>query len=264
MGIFKKKKKGDKIPDKKQKVQDKKQRAFSDDKLSADNKLISRMDQDSFEVEQFKKLRTKIMFPASGIPNRSVAVTSTILKEGKSFVAANLALSIARNLDKRRVILVDCDIRVPAIHRIFGYGDDVPGLADYLSAQHSLTSLFLKTDEAEKLSILPGGSSSRNSSELLTSSKMLGLLEKAHTVYKDHYFIFDLPSPKIVAESSVIARRVDGVIIVVQYGRTPQDQVKETIDLVGKEKILGVVLNRFDTSMHSLAYRIFKKYIQRK
>ncbi len=227
-------------------------------------KLLTILKPHQYEVEQFKSLRTKLLFPASGKRPRSIAVTSPAIGEGKSFVASNLAISIAQNVDQRQTLLIDCDIHLPTVHKLFGF-DDAPGLTEYLLHDDvSLSSLLLRPPEVGNLTILPGGTPPPNASELLSSKKMSELLSEVQDRYEDRYVLVDLPSPKIVAETSLIARQMDGVIVVAQYGRTSKEHIRELLNMLGKENVLGVVLNRFDTNMSSYTYRMYRKYVRRK
>ncbi len=216
-----------------------------------------------FELDQFRHLRTKVLFPASGRAIRSVAITSVGIGDGKSFVSANLAASIAQTMDDKNIFLIDCDIRHPTIHRYFGFDKNVPGLSEYLSGDIPLAPLLLKPDIA-KLTILAGGTPPPNPSELLSSKKMMDLLDEIQTRYEDRYFIMDIPSPLIVAESSVLARNFDGIMMIIRYGKVLEEDALQVIDILGRDKVIGVVLNRFDTSMHSSFFRLYKTYISRK
>ena len=124
------------------------------DNNNIDRNLIVHLQPNSFEAEQFKILRTNLLFPSSGKSPRSIMVTSAVPGEGKSFVAANLAVSIAQSIQEH-VLLIDCDIRRSCAHTRFGFGD-TPGLSDYLINRVPISSLILKTP-VNKLSILPGG-----------------------------------------------------------------------------------------------------------
>ncbi len=214
--------------------------SYKDNSNSIDSNLIALLKPHSFESEQFKMLRTKLLFPGSGNPPRSIMVTSAALKEGKSFVAANLAISIAQTTD-RYVLLMDCDLRTPCVHTLFGFSEG-PGLSEYLSGEETLSSLLLKT-KVNGLTILPGGVPPYNPSELLSSEKMTELLEEVKDKYSDRYVVIDSPPPLIMAGTTVIARQVDGIVVVVKYGSTPADLVTELIDTVEKEKILSIVVN---------------------
>jgi len=219
--------------------------------------LVTLLNPDSFEAEQFKILRTNLLFPVSGNPPRTIMVTSAVPDEGKSFVSANLAISIAQGIDEH-VLLMDCDIRRPCLHTRFGF-NDVRGLSDYLANGASIPSVLLKT-KLEKLTILPGGKPYNNPSELLISEKMSDLLKEIKIRYKDRYIIIDSPPPQLTAESRAIARQVDGIILVVKYGSTNRGIVSDLINIIGKEKILGVIINWFD--MRSSSYFGYGKYGQ--
>ena len=217
-----------------------------------DKNIVSLLEPQSFEAEQFKHLRTNILFPVSGNPPRSIMVTSSVPGEGKSFVASNLAVSIAQNIDQH-VLLMDCDMRKASIHSNFGF-DEVEGLSGYLSKKTSLSSLLLKTD-INKLTILPGGKPPNNPAELMSSKKMSELIKEITSRYNDRYIIIDSPPPHLTSETSIIARQVDGILLVVKAGGTNREMVEELLEMMGKEKVLGVVVNWFDmSSMKNYGY----------
>jgi exopolysaccharide/PEP-CTERM locus tyrosine autokinase len=222
-------------------------------KEKMDQSLVSLFNPHSFEAEQFKILRSNLLYPVSGSPPRSVMVTSPVPGEGKSFVAANLAISVALNIN-RHVLLMDCDLRRPTIHTRFGF-ENVPGLSDYLSSQVLLSDLLLRTP-VDKLSILPGGEPPDNPSELLSSERMSELLKEATERYQDRLIILDSPPPALTAETSVLARWVDGVVIVIKHNKTPRESVSDVIDKMGKNKIIGAVINNFEV----YSSRYSKKY----
>jgi len=231
------------------------------DENKIDKNLIVHLRPNSFEAEQFKILRTNLLFPSSGRSPRSIMVTSALPDEGKSFVSANLAASIAQSIQEY-VLLMDCDIRVPCIHTQFGFGD-VPGLSDHLANGASLPSLILGTP-VNKLSILPGGKPPQNPSELLSSQQMSKLLQEVKYRYSDRYIVIDSPPPKLTAETAAMSRQVDGVLLVVECGTTPRKMVSDMIEIIGKEKILGVILNKLDTQFASYSglgkYKKYGKY----
>lgn len=223
-----------------------------------DTNMIALLEPRSFGAEQFKILRTKLLFPASGKPVRTMMVTSAVPGEGKSFVTANLAVSIAQNI-REHVLIIDCDMRIPCIHKLFGF-EELPGLSDYLCNIRPLSSLMLKT-KVDKLSIIPAGKPPHNPSELLSSQKMSDLLHEVKDRYGDRYIILDSPPPQLTAETHAMSRMVDGILIVVKYGSTPRKMVSDLIDTVGKEKILGVVFNGIDMRLtHYLGYNKYGRY----
>lgn len=186
-------------------------------------------------------------------------VSSAVPGEGKSFVAANLAISIAQNIDEH-VLLVDCDLRLPSVHKRFGYGQTA-GLSEYLSGKVAqLSSVFLKT-RVDKLSIIPGGKPPHNPSELISSDHMTRLLNEMKTRYEDRYVIIDTAPPQLASETSALAKLVDGILVVVQYGKTKREVVSDTVNILGKDKILGIVLNQYDFRSSSYyGYGNYSKY----
>ena len=224
-----------------------------------DENLVALLKPRSLEAEQFNILKTNILFPPSGKRPRSIMVTSAIPGEGKSFVAANLAISIALNIDEH-ALLVDCDFRNPSIHKRFGF-DDVAGLADYLSQRATLGSVLLKT-EVKKLTLLPAGRAIRNPSELLSSNQMSNLLRELTERYNDRYIIIDSPPPHLTAETNALARQVDGILLVVKYGRTPRNLVADLINILDKDKVLGVIMNWSD--FRSAKYHLYGPYAKEK
>ena len=129
-----------------------------------------------------------------------------------------------------------------------------------------MQQVFRKT-EMDKLTILSGGRSPHNPAELLSSKKMSELLVEVKERYEDRYIIIDSPPPQLTAETSAIARQVDGVILVVKYGGTPKDLVTDLVEIIGREKILGCVLNWFDLKASSYygygKYGKYSKYYRR-
>jgi len=235
------------------------QKKIQGKKKKIDRNLVTLLSPRSFASEQFKQLRTSLLFPKSGVSPRTIMVTSAAPSEGKSFVAANLALSIAQNINEH-VLLIDCDMRNPCVHTMFGFSR-VPGLADYLTNGTPLASVLLKSP-VEKLSILPVGEPPDNPAELLSSEKMSDLLKEVKTRYNDRYIIVDLPPPNFTAEANALARQVDGILLVIQYGGTRREMIEDLIASVGKEKILGVVFNQFDERISDhYGYKKYNKYL---
>lgn len=225
------------------------------DRNRFDKSLVTILEPHSFESEQFKILRANILFPASGKPPRMIMVTSAVPGEGKSFIASNLAISIAQNIDEH-VLLMDCDLRLPSVHNRFNI-ETKTGLSDYLTGNVSLSSLLVKVG-IDKLSILPGGVPPGNPSELLSSERMALLLEEVKKRYEDRYIIVDSAPPQLTAESSALARLVDGIILVINYGKTKRELISDLLEILGKEKIIGIVLNRFN--LLSSSYYGYGKY----
>ncbi len=198
------------------------------------------------------------MHPAgNGKIPRTIMVTSSLPREGKTFVAANLAASLAGGMDQH-ALLVDCDLRKPSVAKVFGINGD-EGLVDYLRDGVELHKLFTKT-VLRKLSVLPGGVSPLNAAELLSSARMSELVSELAARYEDRIIIFDTPSVMTAAETRVLARCVDGVIVVVREGKAGKEQILQTIDAVGRNNLIGFVYNDNQTSVFEKAYRHRNRY----
>lgn len=229
------------------------------DENAISKNLITLFKPQSFETEQFKVLRTYIFFPLSGKIPQSIAVTSAVPGEGKSFVSANLAVSVARGIDKH-VLLIDGDLRKPSIHKLFGFKEDIPGLSDLLSQKGDLSSLLLKT-KVDNLTILPGGSPVDNVSELLASKQMEAMLKEVSKKYNDRVVILDTTPLTVTAEAVTLTRYVDAILLVTRHGYTLKGHLKEMIKMIDREKIIGTVLNNVD--MRSLTQYEYKKFVKK-
>jgi exopolysaccharide/PEP-CTERM locus tyrosine autokinase len=205
-------------------------------------------------AEQFRKLRSQIIKINSGHSIKTILVTSALQGEGKSFVAKNLAMGIAQDLNLY-AMLVDCDLRNPTLAREFGVGNR-KGIADYLTGGEDIASYILKT-EARKLSFLPGGSMPQNPAELIGSNKMGQLIAELKSRYNDRYIILDSTPILATAEPDILTRWVDGIILVIRAGMTPRDTVEQAIDSIEREKILGVVLNDLEFKSSGLFAHYF-------
>ena len=205
----------------------------------------------SLAAENFKVLRSQLLYPKDGEEKRVVLVTSALEQEGKTFVACNLAISIAQGIDPY-VLLIDADTRNPNVHRMLGV-DAQEGLSDYLQRQDPLSRFLVKTP-LTKLTILPAGTPPRNPAELLTSTKMAALLKEAKARYSDRFIILDSPPVNLAAEALTLAKHVDTVIFVVRYGKTSQDVMEQALEKIGREKILGLVFNGFEVTPRKYSY----------
>jgi exopolysaccharide/PEP-CTERM locus tyrosine autokinase len=220
-----------------------------------DPALVSLLRPESFEAEQFRMLRSNLLFPLKGQTPRTILVTSSVPGEGKTFISTNLAVTLALDI-QTHVLLIDCDIRKPAVHRRFGY-HNVTGLSEYLAGNMGVTSLLLNTN-VTKLKILPGGKPPKNPSELLSSKRMSDLLDEVKNKYPDRYIIIDSPPPKLTAETNVLSRRVDAILIVAKYGKTRREDIDELVSKFGKEKIMGIIVNWFN--LRASRYYGYGKY----
>jgi capsular exopolysaccharide synthesis family protein len=229
---------------------------------SVDPALISVLEPYSLQADLFKTLRGKILFPVTGQAPKSLMVTSAVPGEGKTYVASNLAVNLALNIAEY-VLLVDCDFRRPRLHKMFGF-NQVQGLSDHLSNGTGLSELLHKT-VVDKLTLLPAGTPPLNPSEILSSAKMANLIDEVQSRYEDRYLIIDSPPPMLAPETSAIAKRIDAIIVVIKYGETPISLIEQMMASLGKEKIIGAVLNRFDppAAGGEYGYKKYRRYYQK-
>src|SRR2546430_18181 len=158
--------------------------------------------------------------------------------EGKTFVALNLALAIARQ-HERRALLIDADLRASRLHVRLG-APSAPGLSDYLSGRADEFSI-LQADPKVELFLVPAGRSAPNPSELLANGTLKRFLDGMSPIFD--WVIIDAPPVLAVADPSIIAEFCDGVLVVVRAGETAHDLVKTTLQEFRGNNLLGVVLN---------------------
>ncbi len=208
-----------------------------------DQRLFKAVNDDTYLPEIFKVIRSRILDPGEGrqIP-KTILVTSAVPKEGKSFITANLGISLARDLDQH-CLMVDCDLRRPSLGVLFGLKSG-PGLADYLQDRTDLPTLISKTG-VNKLSLLPSGKPPANPAELLSSARMQAMIDELSRKYEDRIILFDSPPMLIAAETTVLAGKVDAVLLVVREGVAGKAQVQKLVETFGAERILGVVFNGY-------------------
>jgi capsular exopolysaccharide synthesis family protein len=138
------------------------------------------------------------------------------------------------------------------IHKVFGLNNRV-GLSNYLDEDIPLPHTFNKT-EMEKLTIIPAGSTPDNPSELLSSKKMLDLVHEMKSRYDDRYIIFDSTPVYQTPDPAILAKHIDGIILVVRSGKANREVIARTVESLGKEKILGVVFNMSHEPIKSYYY----------
>jgi len=190
--------------------------------------------------------RRSVSRKPTGAPPKSLLITSAIPGEGKTFVAANLGIALAQHMD-HYALLVDCDLRKPSLHRLLGLGNR-RGLVDHLREGVDLRDLILPTG-VESLSLIPAGPPPVNPSELIGSQVMQALVEETSQRYPDRIVIFDSPPVQAVSETAVLAQFVDAVIVVVRWGGSRREHVRDLVDEVGRDRIVAVVFNGYKTNI---------------
>jgi capsular exopolysaccharide synthesis family protein len=171
-------------------------------------------------------------------------------------VSVNLALAISQEIHKK-AILIDGDLRKPSIH-LEAYPNP-KGLSDYLLNQTPLSEILLNS-EAESLQIIPAGSSTRKSAELIGSRKMSELFKSLRELRDDTYVIIDSSPIISTSEATVLSKLVDGIILVVMGGRAPRESVRRAVKSIDRQKIIGIVFNLIDIKPSSYYYSKYYHY----
>ena len=207
------------------------------------------------EIDCYKILRTKIQLLTKQEGWNAVMITSPQPAEGKTLTSINLALTFSK-VYNQTVLLVDCDLRHQNVHKLLGFQSNL-GLTNYLLKDQPLEELIIWPG-IDKLTLISGGGSMTNSSELLGSPQMKTLVQEMKSRYEDRYVIFDT-SPVLIGDDAIaLAHYIDSIIMVVEEGRTSMKDVKKALEMLPQEKFLGFVLNRQTGALGDKYYGYYK------
>ena len=200
-------------------------------------------------AESYRTLRTNIQYSSFDKKYKSIVITSSEQGEGKSTTAANLALSLAQG--EKKVVLIDCDLRKPSIHKKFKVSN-ATGLSDVLIGKELLSNTLKR--HGENLLILPSGKIPPNPSEMLSSKAMSNLLEELKEDFD--YIIIDTPPVQAVTDSQILSTKVDGTLLVIRAKETKRESVHNAVNLLKKVNahIMGTVLNGVDNDSGNYYY----------
>lgn len=201
-------------------------------------------------VEQFRRLRSRIRQARSEAPLKTILVSSGLPSEGKSFVALNLAMSLARN-GINNVALIDGDLRRPTLHSLLG-APNLPGLSEYLAGTAELSEILqrdnssnavstARTGSLSNLTFIPSGKCSDNSSELVANGR-IGELIATLSPHFD-WILIDSSPVLTVTDAVDLARAADGVLLVAREACTPYEVAQRAQAAFSKSRVLGFVLN---------------------
>lgn len=217
--------------------------------------------------EDYKRLRTNICSSlASDGTSHVLAVTSAQPSDGKSLTAINLAFSFAQMPDKH-VLLIDCDMRRPSVASRLSFAQ-APGLSNLLSGEEGIgdkvKNTYTPSNSSQPFDVLTSGSISPNPSELLSSNRMVRLMEKLKKYYD--YIILDLPPVGAVTDAQVAATLADGMLIVVRESCCTRPVMDECLTQlrIANAGILGFVLNgSVEMASRGYRYKAYNKYGKR-
>lgn len=188
--------------------------------------------------EAYKTLRTNVIFSLPGSGCKSIGIASANRGEGKSTVAANLAISLAQI--NKKVVLVDCDMRLPTIASKFGCSS-TPGLSNYLSGVCGEPPVI--SIEYKGIDIIPSGNIPPDSTKLISSMEMVKLVEMLKEKYD--FIVFDFPPINIVSDAAMMSGIINGYLLVVRHNQSEYQMVAETVRQMrfANANIIGFVYN---------------------
>lgn len=201
-------------------------------------------------AEAFRHLRTNLQFIDIGRPQKVIVITSPMSEEGKSTVAANLAIAFAEA--GRRVALVEADLRCPKVAKYLGLGGTV-GLSNVLAGQAQLTDVLQRWGRLD-LHLLPSGPTPPNPSELLSSPRMTALLQSLRETFD--VVIIDTPPVVPFTDAAVVGAVADGAVLVVRSGKTQRARIRAAVASLRTvdARLLGCVLNMHARSVDDHYY----------
>jgi capsular exopolysaccharide synthesis family protein len=192
----------------------------------------------SVSREQYRKLAAVLHDTQTNNGLQVVMVASAVPGEGKTLTATNVALTLSDSY-RRRVLLIDADLRKPALHQVFRV-NTTSGLTEGLEAQ-SEVKLVLRQVSAN-LALLPAGRPTSDPMAGLTSDRMRRLIDEARQTFD--WIIIDTPPLMLLPDAHLLSALVDGTVLVVKANSTPHELVRRTADTIGKNRVIGVVLNQ--------------------
>lgn len=212
-------------------------------------------------LETYRSLAVALEQTRSGSTGRVLLVTSALPGEGKTLTCANLALSLSSSL-QRRVLVIEGDLRRPTLHRVFGTsgtkpqsGGESSGSLIDVAVPRTLVTI------TSTLSVLAATAPTQaDPVQALGSPETLALIEQARSRYD--WVLIDSPPAALVPDPNVLARLADGVLFVIWTATTPFDAVRRGVAAIGRERIIGVVMNRAPADMADGSFNYYDRYYE--
>jgi capsular exopolysaccharide synthesis family protein len=217
------------------------------DKVVAE-KLVVTPNISNASVEQYRKLAATLHHAQADRGIKTVLVASAVAGEGKTLTSTNLALTFSESY-KREVLLIDADLRRPSLHDVFQI-PNVSGLTDGLNAAAERKLSIVQV--SPRLSVLTAGKPDPDPMGNLTSPRMRRILDEAAERFD--WVIIDTPPVGIMTDANLLAAMVDAALLVVNAGKTPYQVIQTAVQALGRDKVMGVVLNRVETDALSDGY----------
>ena len=221
-----------------------------DPEVLRNNRVIMGLYNDP-RADIFRVLRTNVIRQLRENNWNSFAITSATLGAGKTFISVNLAIAIAME-GNQSVLLVDADLKRPAVGNYLDLQLEA-GLFDYLNGNISLEDILINPG-IERLVILPGRNSNTNTSELISSRKMVDLIKEIKSRYESRIIIFDLPPLFAADDALLFMPHIDAALLVVEDGKNTSDELQHSMHILEQTNLLGLVVNKSKQPVPSYQY----------
>jgi capsular exopolysaccharide synthesis family protein len=223
-----------------------------------ESRVVTLTEANSLGAEKFRLLRTRLRNLRESRQLQKLVVTSAVPNDGKTMVAMNLAICLAKHTDEK-ILLLEGDLRKPMVGEHLGI-KSLPGIGEWASDNESITKFMYRFDDLQ-FWILPAGSAPENPVNILQSSRFLDLYKQLSTNFD--WIIIDAPPLLPMADVSFWSRQADGLLLVVREGATPKNILKKGIETLDNPKVVGVVLNdaqEVESSYYSHYYYKGRKF----
>jgi Mrp family chromosome partitioning ATPase len=224
----------------------------------AKRRLVHGFDSRNASSRSFNLIRSKLVALQRDRGWRMLGVASATPSVGKSFVSANVAAAMSRD-PRFQTYLLDLDLRRGTIKDIFGIETE-DGIVSYLEQSEPRNVLAGFMPQGQELIIVPSVPGPVHSAELLASERATALFRAMHNSDERNYFICDLPPVFANDDAAIIMESLDGYIIVAQDGKTTQREIAATVEMLGHDRLAGVVLNKYRGGLVSEGYGIEDRY----
>src|ERR1700689_1744227 len=218
--------------------------------LGADARLVCLTDQGGMAAEKFRVLGLKLRHMREKRKLKRIVITSSIPEEGKSLIAANLALNQSRS-KVLSTVLIDGDLRRPELASRFGFSRSLPGLSEVLRGERQLSEVTYKL-EGSGLWFIPAAGTPENPIEVMQSGRLQQLLEQLETFFD--WLIIDTPPVRPLADTPLWMKLSDGVLLVTRGGVCEKKQLERALGVIERSTILGVVVNSCSTNEQKYYY----------
>jgi capsular exopolysaccharide synthesis family protein len=211
---------------------------------------------DPLSREQYRRLAATLHAAQAASGFKVVLIASAVAGEGKTLTATNLALTLSESY-RRSVLLIDGDLRKPSLHTVFG-----------IEGSRGLAEGLLSPDEAKlpihhvspNLTVLPAGRANTDPMAALVSDRARRMIDEARATFD--WVIIDTPPVGLLSDASLLAAAADGAVLVVKANSTPYDAVQRAVAALGRDHVIGVVLNRVTRDAAGLDPRYYGRYYQ--